>query len=375
MLLLVTMVASFTPTPLYPRYREEWGVAPGGISVAFAGYPVGVIVVLLLFGGVSDRWGRAPTLRVGALLLLTAMGTLALAPGIEVLTLGRVLQGVGTGLITSAGAASLMELHPAGPTAGSHRNALMLSLGIAIGPVLAALGAMRLPQPLSAPYVVVALLVLVPFSLFPASRVQSAVVPGRRLVQPVLVPRAIVWSFTLAAAAIAGTNATFALLGSFGPDLMAAVGRPSQIAAGLFVTSVLLVITALQLLGRRLPVRTAMTAGLALMAGGWSVIAVGTESGSLTLVLLGGLPIGLGAGLGLLASASHVGAIAPAHRRAETYAAYLMVAFLALASAALLSGRVVETRPVWDAAAAVGLVNLVLAAYLGLVGRHVQESV
>ena len=50
MLLFVAMISSFTPTPLYPLYQEEWSISDALIAVAFIGYPVGVIITLVLLG-------------------------------------------------------------------------------------------------------------------------------------------------------------------------------------------------------------------------------------------------------------------------------------------------------------------------------------
>jgi MFS family permease len=369
------MLASFTPTPLYPKYREQWDLDSVAVSLAFAAYPVGVILVLVLFGGLSDRWGRTPTLRTGAFCLAAAMATLAVAPTIEVLVLGRAMQGAATALVTSAGAATLMELHPRGPHAGSHRNTLALSVGIALGPVLAAQAVTRLPHPLAAPYLVVALLLLPSAWGLLAPGPSFAPLTGARFLRPVRVPAPLRRSFALAAFAIIGTNASFALLGSFGPDLMAAVGHPGPVAAGVFVTTVLLVITSVQVLARRVPLVLAMLAGTCLMSLGWGTVALGTDRGAVAPVWAGGLVVGVGAGLGLLASATHIGVIAPVDRRAEIYAVYLLAAFAALAIAALALGHVVEDRAIWSGAGAVALVNLLATGALLVLRRPGKASV
>jgi MFS family permease len=68
-LLVAAMFASFAPTPLHPVYAEAWDIGP--VGVAFAGYPVGVILVVLGVGVLSDRIGRQRTALAGALAVAT----------------------------------------------------------------------------------------------------------------------------------------------------------------------------------------------------------------------------------------------------------------------------------------------------------------
>lgn len=122
-LVFVAMLSSFTPTPIHPVYQEQWGTSATWVSVALAAYAVGVLALLLGLGGLSDRWGRRPTLALATAVigLSTVVMALAWSPGVVVV--GRVLQGFGTALTTGAAAAALMELHSRGTQAGAARSA------------------------------------------------------------------------------------------------------------------------------------------------------------------------------------------------------------------------------------------------------------
>src|SRR2546421_228227 len=65
------MLGTTLPTPLYVLYQEQYQFPSVLITVIFAVYPLGVLAALLVFGRVSDHFGRRPVL-VAALLLACA---------------------------------------------------------------------------------------------------------------------------------------------------------------------------------------------------------------------------------------------------------------------------------------------------------------
>ena len=64
---LLALIASSTPTPLYSIYAAEWGFSPLAVTEVYAVYAIGVLVALLLTGGLSDLIGRRPVM-ISALL-------------------------------------------------------------------------------------------------------------------------------------------------------------------------------------------------------------------------------------------------------------------------------------------------------------------
>lgn len=111
-LLIASMFASFAPTPLYPIYDAMRHIGPFGTSVAFAGYPIGVIIVVLGVGGLSDRIGRQRTMLVAVGIVITALIVTSLADSLATLTLGRLLQDAAAGLAGSTAAAALIDRPP-----------------------------------------------------------------------------------------------------------------------------------------------------------------------------------------------------------------------------------------------------------------------
>src|SRR5207247_9097011 len=63
--LLVTMIGTTLPTPLYPLYEQRYSFGELMVTVIFAVYASGVIAGLLVFGTLSDEIGRTPALLIG----------------------------------------------------------------------------------------------------------------------------------------------------------------------------------------------------------------------------------------------------------------------------------------------------------------------
>lgn len=364
LMMFVLMVSSFTPTPLYPLYQDEWGISDAKVALAFAGYPIGVIPTLILLGGVSDRFGRRATLLFSAVTIVIALAVLAGAVNLPLLVTGRILQGIGVALAAGAGAATLMESHPGGLARGSLVNTLAIASGSAVGPLLSGFLADVSPAPLVTPYIVVALLVSVPLVMLVFARDIDARNERAKLIKPIRLPRSIWAPFSLAAATILGTNLGMGIYGSFGSEIALSVGLDSEIAAGFVVFVFLSLVAIVQPLARHLRPRAAMSFGLTATTLGWVLVSYASFQGLAWLLVVGSAVIGGGAGLCLMGSAALVGVISPSSRRAEIYSVYLMVAFGALATIALASGSILAIAEVGTVLIVAGGFSFVLVGYL-----------
>ena len=341
-LLFVMMIASFTPTPLYPLYQEQWGLVEGQIGLAFSAYSVSVILTLLFLGGMSDRFGRRDTLIIATLILGVALIILSCATAFPGLLLGRFVQGIGAALASGAGAATLMESHPGGLARGSLFNTFSVAVGLAIGPLLAGSLAAGTAYPLVVPYLIVGL--LLPLPLFFLIRAKDAV-PKRRdasLFRPIRLPRHIWAAFSVAAAALIGPNICLAIYGSFGSNIAASVGWNTEALSGLLVSLVLLMFAAVQPFSRNLHPKVSMFIGIGFNVAGWVIVSVAAIEDVVLLMVLGSMILGGGAGLCLMGSATLVGSVAPAGRSAEIYSVFLIVGFITLGTTALTAGSIID---------------------------------
>ncbi len=340
-LLFAVMIASFTPTPLYPMYQQQWGLTDGYIGVAFTAYPVSVVLTLVFLGGLSDRFGRRNTLIISMAILAIALIVLASATYYPLLVLGRFIQGVSAAMAAGAGAATLMESHPGGIARGSFVNTLSVAGGSAVGPLLAGLLAGATVIPLVAPYLVILLLLPVPLIMLLKSRDVVPKTRDARLIRPIRLPRHIWAAFSVAGASVLGTNICMGIYGSFGSSIAASVGWNSEVLRGLLVSLVLVMLAAVQPFSRNLRTKVSMYAGIGSCAAGWALVAIAATTSFVPLMVFGSMVVGGGAGLCLMGSAALIGIISPIDRRAEVYSSYLAVSFTAIGVTALIAGPLI----------------------------------
>src|SRR4051812_22517652 len=107
--LALCLWASGAPSVLYPLYADEWQLTPAVTTAVFGTYPLTLLLVLLVFGGLSDAVGRRRAMMLGIALIAASAIVFAVAPNVWLLFAGRVLQGAGTGLALGAASAALVE--------------------------------------------------------------------------------------------------------------------------------------------------------------------------------------------------------------------------------------------------------------------------
>jgi DHA1 family bicyclomycin/chloramphenicol resistance-like MFS transporter len=78
-----------------PGLQKTFGITYGTVQLTLALYLVGMAVCQLIYGPLSDRYGRRPLLLGGLSLFVVASLAAAVAPSIEVLIIARLFQAVG----------------------------------------------------------------------------------------------------------------------------------------------------------------------------------------------------------------------------------------------------------------------------------------
>ncbi|MCC7048604.1 MAG: multidrug effflux MFS transporter [Alphaproteobacteria bacterium] len=120
--------------PALPQAAADLGAGIGAIQMTVSLYIFGLAVGQLVYGPISDRFGRRPTLMAGLILYAAAGLAAALAPGVNALIAARLFQALGgcAGLVL--GRAIVRDL--AAPGEAARRIALM-NLMTTVGPGLA----------------------------------------------------------------------------------------------------------------------------------------------------------------------------------------------------------------------------------------------
>lgn len=142
-LCLITLAVNLQ-APLYITYADLSGQGAAATAVAFSGYVLGVLPVLLALGGLADRVGRRPLILVALALSMIATLIMLLSPRLASLGVARLFLGLGTGLASATATAYMSELMRPGE---SDRAAIWVtastSLGFGLGAALTSLFLLR----------------------------------------------------------------------------------------------------------------------------------------------------------------------------------------------------------------------------------------
>ncbi len=189
--LALCLWASAAASVLYPSYEAKWNLPSVVVTSVFGTYPVALLLVLLVFGGVSDYVGRRRAMLFGIALIALSAVLFALAPNVGWLFAARVLQGFGTGFAIGAASARLVENNiSANPRFASSMTTASTATGLTLALLLSGILAQLAPLPLVLSFVLLFVLAVVAFvfvALTPDDRPAST---GQALAPPGAPPRA-----------------------------------------------------------------------------------------------------------------------------------------------------------------------------------------
>lgn len=345
--IFTTIFASNLPTPLYAVWQAEWGFSATALTAVFAVYVLGVLIMLPTAGPLSDLVGRRQMMIPGMLFTVAAGLVFAGATDLYWLALGRFFTGLGTGMVTGAATAALVELDPRGNRARAGTlSALAFTAGATAGPLFSSLALRWMPAPTVTPFVASALLALGTAALlcwvhWPQPAGQER--PGFRLrhwrPQRLTVPGEMLGGFAVAGAAVALTWSAGSLYASLGPSIAAdLVGVRDRSLAGLYAAGFQLIGGIGQLAFRQQPPRRLMTFGPAVLAGGLLISVAGILLASPLLFMLGTLTTALGGGAASVGSVAIVSILAPDRHRGEVVSAFYTIAYLTTAAVVFTMG-------------------------------------
>ncbi|MFT5933443.1 MAG: DHA1 family bicyclomycin/chloramphenicol resistance-like MFS transporter, partial [Hydrogenophaga sp.] len=121
---------------------QEWSAifssSQAAVQLTFSGFVVAYGLLQLVYGPLSDRWGRKRVLLLGLAVACAGSVMAALAPDLNTLIAARVLQGAGCAAGMVVGRALVQDLFQ-----GPQRTRVMAYVGMAMGlvpPVATVLG-------------------------------------------------------------------------------------------------------------------------------------------------------------------------------------------------------------------------------------------
>ncbi|MDX8141854.1 multidrug effflux MFS transporter [Lentzea sp. BCCO 10_0061] len=146
LLLVLALLASVAPfgidlyLPAFPRMAVELETSDTAIQLTLTMFLLGLATGQLVFGPVSDRWGRRGPLLIGSALFVAASLLAAAAPTIAILLVARLVQGVSAAAGMVIGRAIIADL-VTGRAAARAFSLMMTVTGVApvVAPLLGSL--------------------------------------------------------------------------------------------------------------------------------------------------------------------------------------------------------------------------------------------
>jgi MFS family permease len=338
---LVVMGYSAVPTPLYGLYAARDGFGSLTITIVFAAYGVGVIASLFTVGHLSDFYGRRRVLTLA--LMVSAVSAIVFLfwrdlPGLLV---ARFISGLGVGAVTATATAWIGELHATNRPDASSKHAEVVGVianigGIGIGPLVAGALAQWVAGPLTVPYLVygvLLLLALVGLGLTPETRWVPAHERPVYRPQQMHVPEDLRAPFLGALGAAFIAFAAFGLFTSLAPRFLAGPLHHGSLALAGFTAFVVFgaAAAAQVLLARRDSRDLVIVGSTGLVLGSIAIVlAIWLSSPSPALFLIGGVVLGAGAGGLFKGAIATIIRTAQPERRAETLVGLFLAGYLGI---------------------------------------------
>ena len=368
---------SAAPTVTYPLYAAEWHLSPTATTTVFAVYPVALVVVLVVFGDLSDHIGRRAAILLGLVAMLVGVLLFAVAPGVGWLFVGRAFMGIGVGLSLSPASTAMVELsRPETVGRAGAVTTAATATGLALATLVGGALVQYAPRPLRLDFAVLAVLVtgvLVLAWFLPRATPGQAAERWRP--RGLVVPRGLRGIFVAAALAVTAAYTLGAIVLALGAQIARQlVGSSNALVTGAVLAVSAVVIGAVAIVSRRLPARLLIAGGAAGSAVGLALFAWAAGTHSLPLFLAASALSGAGYSLNFLGGLTLVNRFAPPRHRAGLLSSVLAVAYLLQGAAALLLGAVATTAGLQVALdvgapviAAVGVAALVAVLLTGRV--------
>ena len=337
-ILVTYLAASTAPSPLYALYREAWGFSALTLTVVFSTYAFALLAALLFFGALSDHRGRREVVLVSLGLEIASILVFRHADSVGWLLAARAVQGLATGIATSALSAGMLDVD-------RERGALLNSVSPMLGMGLGALGAGALaqfaPSPMQLVFdvllAILAVQIAAAFFLPETVSKQPGALASMRPRLAVPGPaRPTLWQ------TLPVNTAQWALGGfyaSLGPSLARIVtGVHSPLLGGGVVAALVLSGAVAVLAVRARPARAVLAGGTAALVVGVSVTLAGVQLHSTALFFAGSIVAGLGFGAAFNGTLRSLVPLAQAHERAALMATFFVLSYLAFSVPAIVAG-------------------------------------
>jgi MFS family permease len=365
-MLSLFLFAASAPSPLYPVYAARWGFSSITLTAVYAIYAGGALLALLTSGRLSDHLGRRKVVVAALLIQIAGVAAFIGADSVELLFIGRILNGVATGVATGAISAWLLDLQPPDkPSLGGLVGGVAVLAGLGTG----AFGSGLLVQYALNPLRLVYWLLVIAFA---AALVSTFFIPDvadrspgafRSMRPRVGVPAVARSAFVALLPSLVAIWALGGLYLSLGPSLaITLAGDDSRVAGGLVIMALLGVGAASSTVVRAVSPRVVLIRGSLVLIAGVGITLVAVAMGSTTGLYAGSVFAGLGFGPAFSGVMRTLTPLAPPDKRGALLASTYIAIYLSFSIPTVIAGFAVANFPLLSTTYVYGLTVMTLAA-------------
>jgi MFS family permease len=330
----------------------------------FAIYPIGVVVTLVGFGGISDQIGRRATMLAGLFASLAGALLFAVAPDVWWIFAARALMGIGVGLAAGPSTAAILEFSrperarsAASVTMGA--QAVGFAAALLLGGALTEYG----PWPTRLCFWLLALFVvilLIGAWLLP--RHTPGGVGGDWRSRIPSIPRHVRRAFAVSSTAMLAAYAFGVLVLSLGGQVEHdLIGSPNAFLNSVVLSLFPFVMGATGIVARSLSSRVALIVGALISCSGMVLLILAVSLRDLVIYLLATAAAGAAYSLLFVGGLQVINTAAPESNRGGMLSALYLLGYLSMGALALVLGAIATTKGLGFAvalgAAAIVLMN------------------
>jgi Na+/melibiose symporter-like transporter len=341
---LIALTSNSTASSaIFVAYRQQWGLSPSDIGLVFSAYVATLVPVLIIFGGIAERYGRRQIVAAGFALMLGGTLTLIGAHELRELIFARLLQGAGAALAVGVISATFTEAYD-GKIAAGQALAVVTAAALSFGPVVTAIafdsgaGTNWAYIPMFA--IGIASLTLLGFFDARSHGANTNNVAAEETLSPEVVSRALRFAMPMVFVAWGGSSLYLSLVPAY---LAAAVHATNPlVGAGAFVGTQIASVAASIRFGRVKSEHNGVVAPIGVIMG-LLLLVVGTQANLWWLIVLGTISVGAGSGVASGAAFSIAGRVGRG-QRPRIFSRLLVAAYLGYSLPTLLVGLIASRQ-------------------------------
>lgn len=366
MALVFGVMSTALISPLFPMYEESWHITSGDVTVIFVAYMVGVLGALLFLGKFTDYLGPLKALKLSVSVMTLCILACAFAPNVFWLIIIRVLIGIASGIVVTAGTLCMTVYEPKhfAKSRAAEIGSVLTMLGFGLGPFVGGILAQFLWLPLKTTFIVTAIpMAWSVYGLYSIKDKSETTTQKLSFIpQFVLPPPPKRNAFLVASLSVFTAYAFFALIASLAPSFLShIVPWHGPFVAGTSVAAVLFLSSGIQFVMRRFDPKFSITLGLIGMAVGILLLGAALLFNSSTCFFVSILVIGCSHGTCFMSAMIFVNILSKGENRSGMLCSFFSISYLGSIFPTLIVGALSDKVGL---TAAVVIFSLVFAAFI-----------